>query len=54
MSGTINFTKQKLAQLKKEYKVAVDQKAEIFIFDGEHEMLISYAKYLIEYLESRF
>jgi hypothetical protein len=48
----IEFTKEKLLQLKKEYKLAVKQGKESFMFDNTHELLTSYAKYLIEYLES--
>ncbi len=49
----ITFTPAKMRQLKALYEQACDEKQETFLFEG-HEMLIGYAKYLIEYLESRF
>lgn len=52
MSITINFTKNKLIQFKKEYQKAIENKNESFIFNG-NEFLVSYAKYLIEYLETQ-
>lgn len=42
-----------LQELKQEYQKALDQNQESFIFQGE-EVLTSYAKYLIEYMESYF
>ena len=48
---TINFNYEKLKQLKKQYQNSVDNNVEVFTFDG-HEILTSYAKYLIQYLES--
>lgn len=53
-TNSITFTPEKLAQLKKEYEEAVNNKQETFLFDGKHELLVDYAKYLIQYLESRF
>ena len=44
------FEKEKLQSLKKHYNDAINSKSEIFTFDGV-EYLVSYAKYLIEYLE---
>lgn len=38
-----------VGDLKRAYKKAVDGKKESFVIDG-HELLVSYAKYLIEYL----
>ena len=49
----MTFTKEKLSELKKQYNVAVQNNQEVFIFDGS-ELLVSYAKYLIQYLESQF
>ena len=53
MSKAIKFTPEVAAQLKKEYKEAVNAGQESFTFKGE-ELLVSYAKYLIEYLDSVF
>lgn len=53
MAGTLSFDVLTYQRLKKEYQRSVDNKVEIFIFDG-HELLTSYAKYLIEYLKSKF
>lgn len=49
----INFDFNKLKDLKRHYKKAVEDNKESFIFNGD-EYLTSYAKYVIEYLESRF
>jgi hypothetical protein len=46
----INFNIFDLNRLKAKYKEAVEKKQEMFLFDQE-EILTSYAKYLIEYLE---
>lgn len=40
-----------LTGLKKAYREAVNLKQDVFMFKG-HEILTSYAKYLIEFLES--
>ena len=53
MSGTINFDLQTYSRLKKEYQRSVDNNVEVFVFDG-HELLTEYAKYLIEYLTTKF
>ncbi len=50
---TLNFTRLKLAQLKAQYDKARMEGHEQFEFEG-HEILVAYAKYLIEYLESEF
>lgn len=50
---SINFTPEKLEELKKLYSNAVTTGSEIFIFDGS-EILTTYAKYLIEYLTEIF
>lgn len=49
----LQFTKDLLATFKKSYELALENNLEIFTFNG-HEFLTSYAKYLIEYLESKF
>ena len=43
---------ESLRQLKLAYKRAVKEDKESFIFQGQ-EMLVSYAKYMIEYMESK-
>ncbi len=50
---TIQLTEQSLKQLKKQYDKAIEDKQEVFTFQG-HELLVSYAKYLIEYAETQF
>jgi hypothetical protein len=50
--NNVIFDKEKLENLKIFYKKAVDTKQEQFTFE-RNEYLTSYAKYLIEYLESR-
>ncbi len=49
---TILFDRPKLAKLKVLYDKAVKARQEQFVFEG-NDLLVSYAKYLIEYLESR-
>jgi hypothetical protein len=49
----IIFDKQKYLYLKSDYETARINGHENFIFDG-HELYIEYAKYLIEYLQSKF
>jgi hypothetical protein len=51
MTEQIIFTPAKLAQLKCAYHNAVEMKVEQFTFEG-HELLVAYAKFLIEYLEN--
>ena len=53
MAGTISFDLPTYQRLKKEYQRSVDNNVEIFVFDG-HELLTSYAKYMIEYLTTKF
>lgn len=50
--NTINFDKHLLAKLKEAYDIAVKEGKESFVFEG-HELLTSYAKYLIEYLKDK-
>lgn len=47
----ITFTKVKADKLRKAYAKAVKEGRAQFKFEG-HELLVSYAKYLIEYLTS--
>jgi hypothetical protein len=49
----INWTPDKLAALKRAQAHAIETKQDQFKFEG-HDMLVSYAKYLIEYLETQF
>lgn len=51
--NTIKFDKQELANLKRAYTIAVDAKKTQFVFKG-NDLLVSYAKYLIEHLTNSF
>jgi len=53
MADIINFDLQTYGRLKKEYQRSVDNNIEVFVFEG-HELLTEYAKYLIEYLTTKF
>lgn len=50
---TITFTPELLEKLKREYKKAISKNIDTFLFEG-NELLVSYTKYLIEYLETVF
>lgn len=50
--GQLILNQDSLKRLKKEYEKAVKDKKEVFVFEG-HELLTSYAKYLIEYAETK-
>lgn len=50
-SNTIAFDKKKLRALKQAYKRCVDRKEDVFVFEDK-ELVVGYAKYLIEYLDS--
>ena len=52
--NSIQFTPKKFKQLKREYQAAVDNKQQTFMFDGKHELLVDYTKYMIQYLETKF
>lgn len=52
MTGMVDFDRAKLARLKAALKRHVGEH-QPFTFEG-HEFLPSYARYLIEYLESQF
>ena len=43
---------EQLKHLKKQYKIALDRNLESFVFYGQ-TLLVTYAKYLIEYEESK-
>jgi hypothetical protein len=49
----MTFTPEKLKELKRDYNKALKNNSESFFFE-EQEMLTAYAKYLIEYLDSKF
>lgn len=49
----VEFTPKKLKKLKKAYEKAVELEQSEFVFDG-HTLVADYAKYLIEYLDSKF
>jgi hypothetical protein len=49
----MTFTIDTYNRLKKEYNNARQNNLEIFTFDG-HELLTDYAKYMIEYLKTKF
>ena len=49
----INVSRFDFISLKRLYKKAVEEKKNVFTFKG-HQLLTSYAKYLIEYLENKF
>ena len=49
----INYTPELLAKLKRQYRHAVEVGQDQFVFEG-HDILVAYAKYLIEYLDGRF
>jgi hypothetical protein len=48
----ITWTKPMFKRFKKAYADAVAAQQANFVFDG-HDFLVSYSKYLIEYLESK-
>ncbi len=48
----VNFNREKLVELKKMYETSVKNNVEVFIFEG-NELLTDYAKYLIQYLETK-
>lgn len=49
----INFDQAKVKRLKKRYDKAVLDKEESFIFE-DNEYLTTYAKYMLEYLDTLF
>lgn len=53
MTNHVDFTPEKLAQLKKVYDQAVLAGKDRFDFEG-HPLLVSYAKYVIQYLDTKF
>jgi hypothetical protein len=53
MSNTISFTPESFKNFKTDYNSAVENNHEMFVFDG-NDFLTSYAKYVIEYLKTKF
>ena len=53
MTDFRSFDNEDFRRLKDEYEKALAQEKEQFVFDKQ-VLLVSYAKYLIEYLESKF
>lgn len=49
----MEFTKLKYQKLRRAYNNAVRQGKEQFVFEGQ-DILVAYAKYLIQYLEMRY
>ncbi len=52
MSEEIMMNRSKLEKLRTAYLEALDKTVEIFTFEG-HELVPGYAKYLIQYLETK-
>lgn len=53
MPKTIEINRQDLINLKRSYSVAIKQQRAVFRFKG-CDLLVSYAKYLIQFLDERF
>ncbi len=53
MTVTIKWDRPKLKRLKKAQAAAIEQGQEVYVFEG-NELLVAYAKYLIQHLESQF
>jgi hypothetical protein len=49
----MTFTLDTYQKLKNEYNKSVQNNLEVFTFEG-HELLTTYAKYLIQYLQTIF
>lgn len=49
---TVTFTPEILARFKRVYRDAVDAHSDTFMFEGK-EYVVTYAKYLIEYLDGQ-
>jgi hypothetical protein len=49
---TIIWTPEKRDELRRLYAQAVDTNKDTFVIDG-HELVTSYAKYLLQYLDQR-
>ncbi len=53
MNDRVNFDREKLVRFKKAYAAAVRTGNQQFTFEGR-EVVVGYAKYMIEYLEMQF
>jgi hypothetical protein len=51
-TNTINFTKESFERFKRDYAYAKAEGFEAFTFEG-HEILVAYAKYMIQYIETQ-
>ena len=51
--ATIAWDRAKLERFRKAYKDALEKPGDVFAFDG-HQFVASYARYLIQYLDSVF
>jgi hypothetical protein len=51
--SVVSFTPESLKVLKRAYDKAIAEGRDQFVFHG-HPLLVSYAKYLIEFLEAAF
>lgn len=49
----LTMSAEKYGKLKKKYEESVEKNKDIFMFEG-NEILTSYAKYLLEFLKSKF
>jgi hypothetical protein len=49
----MEFTEEDFIELKKKYSLALKEKKKIFTFKSQ-VLLVDYAKYMIEYLTSKF
>lgn len=50
---TMTFTPDRLEELRMAYNQAIEAGQSMFVFDG-HELLVTYASYLIEHLDAEF
>lgn len=53
ISGELMFTQKRYNKFKKDYNQAIESKKSHFIFYGR-EVLIDYAKYVLEYLKPQY
>jgi len=53
MSKTVTFTRKEYLGLQRAYLKAIKEDVKSFVFEG-NEYHVSYAKYLLEYLDSNF
>jgi len=53
MVEQLSFTEPRAKALKKEYEAAVNANKESFLFEGKHEFVTAYAKYMLEHLKNQ-